>query len=110
MTRDPGMLFDVGAQFERTTLAWTRTALALAAVGGLIARLAIRTAGASLGYAIAAVALAPGVTAALSAIGSYDRRHARLQDGEPVVSPRPLICVAVTLALASGVSLGMVLT
>ena len=103
-------VFDVGAQLERTPLAWIRTALALTALGGLTARCATRTAAPPLAYSVAAVLFATGVTAGMWAIRSDERRHAELHDARPVVSAAPLRCVAVTLTLASSGALGLVLT
>ena len=93
--RRPHTIADVGAQLERTSLAWIRTALALTAVGALIGRSALRADDAALAYALAAVVIATALTAGVSAIRSYDRRHAAMHEGRSVVSPRPLLCVAV---------------
>jgi putative membrane protein len=101
---------DVGAQLERTSLAWIRTALALTAVAALIGRSAVHADEPALGYALAAVVAATGVTAGVSAVRSYDRRHAAMHEGAAVVSPVPLLCVAVTLTLTSIATLGIVFT
>ena len=106
--RNRHVVFDVGAQLERTTLAWIRTALALTAAGGLTTRCATRTAAPPLGYSVAAVLLATGVAAGTWSMRSYERRQAELHDGSPVVSAVPLLCVALALTLASGGALGLV--
>lgn len=108
--RNRHVVFDVGAQLERTTLAWIRTALALTAAGGLTTRCATRTAAPPLGYSVAAVLLATGVAAGTWSMRSYERRQAELHDGCPVVSAVPLLCVALALTLASGGALGLVVT
>ena len=87
------MVFDVGAQLERTTLAWIRTALALTAAGGLTTRCATRTAAPPLGYSVAAVLLATGVAAGTWSMRSYERRQAELHDGSPRrVGRAPAVC------------------
>jgi uncharacterized membrane protein YidH (DUF202 family) len=108
--RRPHTIADVGAQLERTSLAWIRTALARTAVGALICRSALRADDAALAYALAAVVIATPLTAGVSAIRSYDRRHAAMHEGRSVVSPMPLLWMAATLTLASIATLGIVLT
>jgi uncharacterized membrane protein YidH (DUF202 family) len=106
----PDTVFDVGAQLERTSLAWVRTALAFTAVGALIGRFANSTAAPALANAIGALVVATGVTAGASAVRSYNRRHAGLHRGRPVASPAPLLCVALALTLASIATLGIAIT
>ena len=108
--RRPRTIADAGAQLERTSLAWIRTALALTALGALICRSALRADDAALAYALAAVVIATALTAGVSAIRSYDRRHAAMHEGRSVFSPMPLLCLAATLTLESIATLGIVLT
>ena len=110
MTQPPRTLFDAGAQLERTTLAWMRTALALTVVGALLARFATNTDLPLLGYAGGAALVATGVIAGVSAARSYGRRHAELHAEAPVAAPVPLQYVSAALAVAAVSALAIFLT
>jgi uncharacterized membrane protein YidH (DUF202 family) len=99
-------LFDLGAQLERTTLAWLRTALALTAAGALVARFAVISGLPLLGYAVGAALVATGIFSGALASRSYARRHARLDSGDgPGSPPLPLACVSAALGLAAAAAL-----
>jgi uncharacterized membrane protein YidH (DUF202 family) len=110
MTPGADKIFDLGAQLERTTLAWMRTALGLTALGVLIGRFSVDAAVPPLGFGFGALVVVIGVTAAVSAVRSYDRREAAMRAGRPVVAPRPLLGVGLTLTLGTFATLGIVLT
>jgi uncharacterized membrane protein YidH (DUF202 family) len=98
--RRPGTVRDPGLQAERTTLAWSRTALALAGT----ALLAARTLGAVLGGPAAALAVAGGL-AALVAVVAAHRRYRRWtaagRTHRPGASNAALACVAALLGAAA---------
>ena len=101
MKPPPRTLFDVGAQLERTTLAWVRTALAFAAVGALLARFATATDLPLLGHAVGAILVATGVAVGGLATRSYPRRHAALHAGARPATPVPLRCISAALGIAT---------
>lgn len=106
MTSPRRSLFDLGAQLERTALAWLRTALALTVAGALVVRFAMLSGVPWLGYAVGAALVATGVSAGALASGRYARRHARLDmGGGPGPPPIPLPCIwaALTVAAAAAV-------
>ena len=99
-------LFDLGAQLERTTLAWLRTALALTAAGALIARFAVISGVPWLGYAVGAALVATGVSGGALASRCYPRRHAGLDaGGGPGPPPIPLQCISAAVAVAAASAL-----
>ena len=102
-------LFDAGAQLERTSLAWVRTALALIATGALCARFGLRAGEPILGGAIAVLAITTGLVTGLSATGTYERRQADLDAARPIVAPSRLLCVSATLTLTSCAAFVLVL-
>jgi uncharacterized membrane protein YidH (DUF202 family) len=110
VTGVPDTIADVGAQLERTSLAWTRTALGFTAVGALLGRSAIHAEQPAFAAGLAAVVISTGISAGVAAVRSYDQRHLAMHEGRAVASPVPLLCVAVTLTLASLATLGIVLT
>jgi len=110
MMRPFDTVADVGAQLERTSLAWIRTALALTAVGALIGRSALRAAEPPSALALSAIVIATGLTAGVSTVRSYERRHVAMREGRSIVSPGPLLSVSATLTVASIATLGIVLT
>lgn len=105
MTHPPRTLFDVGAQLERTTLAWVRTALGFAAAGAVVARFADTTNLPLLGHAVGAALVATGVAVGGLATRSYPRRHAELHAGARPAPPVPLRYITVALALATASAL-----
>jgi uncharacterized membrane protein YidH (DUF202 family) len=108
--RPPRTVFDVGAQLERTTLAWVRTALAITAAGALLARFAINTGQPLLGHAVGAALAGTGVMVGVSAARSYGRRHAELHAGRRPAAPMPLRCISAALAVAAVSALAIALT
>jgi len=93
-------LWDPGAQPERTSLAWTRTTLALISTGLLGVRAAPTTSGAVL--AAAAVCAAVAVLSRRNQ-HRHDARPRLLTAGAPVVDPQSIL-----LATASTVAIGMI--
>jgi uncharacterized membrane protein YidH (DUF202 family) len=67
-----------GAALERTALAWSRSALSLAAVGGLALRFAVRHPLPATGVVTAAAALL-----AAAAMAEHGRRRYRQRDHRP---------------------------
>jgi uncharacterized membrane protein YidH (DUF202 family) len=101
MTQPPRTLFDSGAQLERTTLAWVRTALALTAIGALLIRVGTNSGLSLLGQVAGALLVAAGVVGGVSATRSYDRRRGRLHAGRPIAVPMLLRCVSAAVGLAA---------
>jgi len=99
--------WDEGLQNERTTLAWTRTALSLAASGVVTVRsLGLNAAG---GLAFAALSLALGAAVATG----RDRHHERnrqLHAGEPPTAAREVATAASLTVLLSVCNLAIALT
>jgi putative membrane protein len=109
MTPFPPTVFDLGAQLERTSLAWMRTALALAAVGALLGRSAVRVSTPAAGLAVAAAVAGTGLLFGVSAARSYGRRHAALHAGRPPTPPVPLAWLSSALTLTATAALAVVL-
>lgn len=104
----PGALppWDDGLQNERTTLAWTRTAMSLLVTGALLARQTERST-----LAVGVLALT-GVTSTAMLIGGerrYCGRSHRLRHGDPVVSSRQLMATAVLVMTFSAFGAAMIL-
>jgi uncharacterized membrane protein YidH (DUF202 family) len=96
----------IGAQLERTALAWSRTALALTAAGALMARFGAVSELPWLGYAVGAALVATGVTGGVLASRHYPRRHAGLDTGAgPGSPPMPLMWISAALAAAAASAL-----
>lgn len=71
--------YDPGLQVERTALAWTRTALALALAGAVVARLTVERLG-SIAVVLGLVAVASAVVMAMLAGARYRRATASLHE------------------------------
>jgi uncharacterized membrane protein YidH (DUF202 family) len=88
-----------GTQNERTTMAWTRTALAVAGCGVLVARQT------GTGWAALAVLVVTATATGLLISSAERRYHARgqaLLSGDPVVAVRHvLLAAAVSAALGA---------
>lgn len=87
-----------GTQNERTTMAWTRTALAVAGCGVLVAKQT------GTAWAAVAVLVATAAVAGLMIYSSEHRYHARgqaLLSGDPIVAVRHVL-LAATVAAALG--------
>jgi uncharacterized membrane protein YidH (DUF202 family) len=105
----PDRVYDAGLQQERTSLSWTRTALAVMAAGAVFLR------GGEPPYhsprhlpGIVAVVL--GVALLLhGAQGRYERLHHVLGHGKPVATPWLIRAVGVGVTLFSAAALALVL-
>lgn len=94
-----------GLATERTALAWTRTALAAVALGGLFAHAGATASGvrAVAAWLAAGCALALGAGAWLYGHALYEHTRTRLHAGLPVVKPGDLRWVSrAVVALALG--------
>jgi uncharacterized membrane protein YidH (DUF202 family) len=99
---DSDALWDPGLQHERTTLAWTRTALAFVVVSLLEARLAQSVGLLAVALALAGMVLAAGLVAQQAS--RHRRRHNLLKAGSPVSAPLAVLgatMLTVVLAAAS---------
>jgi uncharacterized membrane protein YidH (DUF202 family) len=86
---------DAGVQPERTELAWTRTALSLAAVAALLLRLSFGRAAVVQCAAVVTVAAAAVVVRVTST-----RAYALRCDPTPSASPRSILTIAASALIA----------
>jgi uncharacterized membrane protein YidH (DUF202 family) len=112
VSTDPGGTFDVGAQAERTALAWRRTALGVA-IGGVVA---LRVTGPVLGVGAAVAAVAGSVLAAVAwwltghRYRSVQRSlHAQGDLGALLRPAVPLVAVSVAATLIGALAVAFVL-
>lgn len=98
-------LAGLGLQSERTRLAWSRTALAFAALGGLLLHGQSRAS--TLGLVSGALVCACAVATYVLGRVRYRRALRAVEDGQPLLVPRFLACawafatVSALLALAT---------
>lgn len=107
-TPTPGGPLDPGLQSERTSLAWVRTALALAANAALVMRAGLSDRLPALTLAGVGLAL---VSVVVGIVGwrRHDTIVARIVDGRPPVTPATLRLPAVAVVAAAVVVLVAVL-
>ncbi len=93
-----GRTFDPGAQNERTSLAWTRTGLAVLMAAVLAARLTAGRLG-GLAVVVGALAVPAGLAVLVLAVRRYQAAHRALHGGGPLPDGRlpALIAAAVLL-------------
>ena len=93
--------FDPGLQVERTSLAWTRTALALAVAGAVVARLTVDRLGV---IAVVLGLVAVGSAVVLGAIAGARHRRvvASLLNNGTLSSDGRVLALAVVSVLAAG--------
>jgi uncharacterized membrane protein YidH (DUF202 family) len=97
-----------GLATERTTLAWSRTALSLVANGGLLLKVAVTESGAAAvaAWVLAFGAMAAGAFAWAFGMRAYRRVREHILAGRPSVRPealRGLSTVTILLAVAAAV-------
>lgn len=95
----PENLYDVGAQNERTSLAWTRTGLSM--LLGVVLAVRLTADGLGMVAALFAVAAVPAVVGLLVLASSrYRTAHLALHAGTPLPSGRlPALAAAVVCLL-----------
>lgn len=94
-------LYDDGAQVERTSLAWTRTGLAMLVGTLLAARMTAHRLGA-VAIIVAAVACAATIASLMLARRRYRRAHHTLQSGHGELPDGRLPALVATVALLLG--------
>lgn len=93
-----GRVADSGLQSERTALAWFRTALAFAAIGGLLLHVSHALTSPVPGV-LGAVALAAGGAGVLSAGPRYRSTDLAVRAGRPAAPPEALVAGTAALAV-----------
>lgn len=93
--------YDPGLQGERTALAWTRTALALALAGAFVTRLTVERGG-ILALALGVIAVALSVVMGVLARARYDNTSASLHESGALLSDGRILAVAAGGVLAAG--------
>ena len=104
---DPHGLWDAGLQHERTTLAWIRTALGLAVVSLVEARLAKSAGLPAVALALAGMVLTAGLV--VRQASRYRRRQHLLQTGSSVTAPLAVLGVTVLTTVFAAASLALLL-
>ncbi len=101
---------DIGLQNERTSLAWVRTAIAFAVIGGLLLRGSHLMLAPTAGYLLG-IAVLGGAAAVLSGQHArYDVREARMDAGEGALHQASLRALAfATIATCATAALGVAL-
>lgn len=94
--------YDPGLQGERTSLAWTRTALALALAGAVVARLTVERLG-SIAVVISLAGVACAAAVALLAGARYRRTAASLHERGTVATDGRMLALAALSALTAGI-------
>lgn len=84
MSQAPAGPVQPGLALERTFLAWSRWALALAALGGVAVKAGVDRRPHAVGYAVAATTIAGAGAAGVWARSLYIRRGRELARGAPV--------------------------
>jgi len=95
--------FDPGLQVERTSLAWTRTALALALAGAVVTRLTFDRLGV-VAVTLGLVAVGSAVATATLAGARYRRATVSLGQSGTLPTDGAVLALASASALAAGVA------
>lgn len=95
--------FDSGLQLERTSLAWSRTSLALALAGAIVTRLTVDRLGA-VAVILGFVAVATATATATIAGVRYRRATVALSHGGTLPTNGTMMACASASALAAGVA------
>ncbi len=101
-------LWDRGVQNERTSLAWSRTALSLAACSLLLARLA-QLQDVAVALVIALAGVLSSVALLVTGEVRYRRSARRLPSARPIVGPVPIALLTAGTLLLGVVALLLVL-
>lgn len=99
--RDTGAVADRGLQAERTRLSWSRTALAAAALGGLLLHAGTTAGHGPAGYVPGALVLLCAAAFHVCGVRRYRAVYRALRAGRPVAGPRT-VRVAGLLAVGPG--------
>jgi uncharacterized membrane protein YidH (DUF202 family) len=105
----PNELYDPGLANERTSLAWTRSGLSLAAIAGLIARAATEAHAYAIGYPLAVLLLVGAVLTWRYGSHIYTDNRRALAAGEPVARPTPLKLLAALTTTSGALALAITL-
>ena len=101
---------DTGLQNERTSLAWVRTSIAFAVIGGLLLRGSHLMVAPAVGYVLGAAVLAAAATALSGQHARYHVREARMDAGDGALHQASLRALAfTTIAACASAAIGVVL-
>jgi putative membrane protein len=101
--------FDPGAQNERTSLAWTRTGLAVLVAAVLATRLTVGHLG-GLALVAGALAVPAGLAVLVLAVRRYQAAHRALHDGSPLPDGRLPALVSAAVLLVGALEVAYALT
>jgi uncharacterized membrane protein YidH (DUF202 family) len=101
---------DTGLQNERTSLAWVRTSIAFAVVGGLLLRGSHLMVAPAVGYVLGAAVIGAAATALYGQHARYDVREARMDAGDGALHQASLRALAfATIAACASAATGVLL-
>jgi uncharacterized membrane protein YidH (DUF202 family) len=101
---------DSGLQNERTSLAWVRTSIAFAVIGGLLLRGSHLMVAPAVGYVLGIAVVGVAATALSGQHGRYDEREARMDADEGALHQASLRALAIaTIAACASAAAGVAL-